>query len=296
DGARQLRSGTSQLSDGATGAANGAAQLAVGARDLAAGGTQLADGSGQLSSGAFELMTGLREGSDDIPAYTDADRERLARTAATPVEGDAERLNAVDSYGEALAPYFIALALWVGAMAVYLLLRPWSARAVASTTGSIRTALAGYVPGLALSVVQVVLLLTVLQGVLGIDPASQLLLIVVALATAAAFTALNQMFVALFGGAGRFVALVFVSLQLTSAGGTYPIETAPGFFTVLHDLLPMTYAVDGLRVALAGGTEGVTTDLLVLAGFTVLALAVTILAARRRQTVTVGRLHPTLRV
>ena len=145
-----------------------------------------------------------------------------------------------------------------------------------------------------LSVVQVVLLLAVLQGLLGIDPANQLLLIGIALATGAVFTAINQMFVALFGGAGRFAALVFVSLQLTSAGGTYPIETAPPFFNVLHDLLPMTYAVHGLRAALAGGTDGVVRDFLVLGAFTALALAVTVIAARRRQTVTVARLHPTL--
>jgi len=142
----------------------------------------------------------------------------------------------------------------------------------------------------------VVLLLAVLLGVLKIDAANPPLLLGVALATGAVFTAINQMFVALFGGAGRFAALVFVCLQLTAAGGTYPIETAPPFFNVLHGLLPMTYAVHGFRAATAGGGTGVATDFVVLALFTVLALSVTVLAARRRQTVTMTRLHPTLQV
>jgi putative membrane protein len=308
DGAEQVADGADQLADGvpqlvgAIGdAADGAGRLvvdeparAVGADQLQDGGTQLADGADQLSVGALKLRDGLRDGSGQVPDYDESERKTLARTAATPVQDAADRVHPVKNYGEALAPYFISLALWVGAMAIYLLLRPLSARAIASTTGSIRTALAGYVPGLLVSVVQVALLLTVLQVVIGVEPANQPLLIGISLATAAVFTAVNQMFVALFGGAGRFAALVFVSLQLTSAGGTYPIETSPAFFATMHDVLPMTYTVHGLRAALAGGSDGVVRDFLVLGLFTVLALAVTVLAARRRQTVTMSRLHPTL--
>lgn len=296
DGARKLRSGTAQLSDGADTAAAGADRLADGSKRLAEGGTKLASGADELSSGAVTLRDGLRDGSGKVPDYNTSEREQLARTAATPIQDVADRVHPVDNYGEALAPYFISLALWVGAMAIYLLLRPLSARAIASTTGSIRTALAGYLPGLALAVLQVALLLTVLVGILGIHAAHPLLLVAMALATAAVFTAINQLFVATFGGAGRFAALVFVSLQLTSAGGTYPIETSPPFFNVLHDLLPMTYAVHGLRTALAGGTDGIVRDFLVLGLFTLLALAGTVLAARKKQTVTITRLHPTLLV
>ena len=301
DGADELADGVPQLvgaigdaADGAGRLVDGASQLSSGADRLEDGSTQLADGADQLSVGALKLRDGLRDGSGKVPDYDEAERKTLARTAATPIQDAADRVHPVKNYGEALAPYFISLALWVGAMAIYLLLRPLSARAIASTTGSIRTALAGYVPGLVVSIVQVALLLVVLQVVIGVEPANQSLLIGMGLATAAVFTAINQMFVALFGGAGRFAALVFVSLQLTSAGGTYPIETAPAFFNVLHGLLPMTYTVHGLRAALAGGSDGVMRDFVVLGLFTVLALAVTVLAARRRQTVTLARLHPTL--
>lgn len=296
DGIGRLSGGADRIA-GATGRlASGADQAAAGADKLSTGASTLADGTDELSAGALKLANGLRDGSKQVPDYDTSERDRLAKTAATPIEDAANRVHGVKNYGAALAPYFMALALWVGAMAIYLLLRPLSARAIASTTGSIRTALAGYAPGLAIAAAQVVLLLGVLELALGIDPASQVLLIGMSLATAAVFVAINQMFVALFGGAGRFAALVFVSLQLTSAGGTYPIETAPPFFTLLHDLLPMTYAVHGLRTAIAGGTEGVVRDFVVLGLFTVLALAVTVLAARRRQTYSITRLHPVLQV
>lgn len=289
DGADQLASGTGQLADGARDAADGAAQLASGTG-------QLVDGAGALREGALELQSGLSDGSEQVPDYTEDERDQLAKAAATPVTDAADRLNKVSSYGEGLAPYFMALALWVGAMSIYLLLRPLSARAVASAAGSVRTALAGFVPGGALSLVQAVLLVGVLLGVVGVGASQPWLLLGLAVLTGLVFTAINQTFIAWFGGAGRFLAIVFVCLQLTAAGGTYPIETSPSFFGFLHSLLPMTYAVHGFRAATAGGTQGVAFDAFVLVVFALLALGATALAARRRQRVSITRLHPTLQV
>lgn len=296
DGADRLRSGTSQLADGAEDAATGADRLADGAGQLTDGANQLADGAGALRDGALELQSGLSDGSEQVPDYTEDERDQLAKTAATPVTDAADRLNKVSSYGEGLAPYFMALALWVGAMSIYLLLRPLSARAVASAAGSVRTALAGFVPGAALSLVQAVLLVAVLLGVVGVGASQPWLLLGLAVLTGLVFTAINQTFIAWFGGAGRFLAIVFVCLQLTAAGGTYPIETSPSFFGFLHSLLPMTYAVHGFRAATAGGTQGVAFDAFVLVVFALLALGATALAARRRQRVSITRLHPTLQV
>jgi putative membrane protein len=102
--------------------------------------------------------------------------------------------------------------------------------------------------------------------------------------------AINQALISTFGGVGRFLALIFVSLQLTSAGGTYPVETAPAFFRVLHDLLPMTYAVQGLRAGVAGGS-GVGQDVVPLLFWLLFGLAVTVIAAARQRTWSISRLH-----
>lgn len=296
EGADRLASGTGRLADGARDAAAGADRLADGTGQLVDGAGQLATGADALREGALQLQSGLSDGSEEVPSYTDEQREKLAQTAATPITDAADRLNAVSSYGEGLAPYFIALALWVGAMAIYLLLRPLSQRAIASATGAVRTAMAGFAPGAVLAVVQAVLLVGVLLAVVGIDAAQPGLLLGLAVLTGLVFTAINQTFIAWLGGAGRFVAIVFVCLQLTAAGGTYPIETSPSFFGFLHALLPMTYAVHGLRAATAGGTTGVAFDVFVLLLFGALALAATALAAKRRQRVTLSTLHPTLQV
>lgn len=302
DGAAQVAAGNAKLAagipklvGGLNQASTGANQLADGTRQLSDGADQAATGADALAGGALKLEAGLRQGGDKVPDYDKTEREQLAKTAATPVTEAAERINAVTNNGEALAPYFMALALWVGAMAIYLLLKPLSDRAIASTASSARVALAGFAPGILLSAVQAVLLVSVLEFVVGIDPANRLQLIAMALMTGVVFTAINQMFIAVFGGAGRFLALVFVCLQLTAAGGTYPIETAPSFFGFLHGLLPMTYAVEGFRTATAGGGS-IGPEIMALGVFTVIALAITVVTAGRRRMVTMKRLHPTLAV
>ena len=86
--------------------------------------------------------------------------------------------------------------------------------------------------------------------------------------------------------------MIPAGLQFASAGGTYPVATAPGFFGWLHDALPLTYAVDALRRVIAGATDGIGRDLAVLAITLVGSLLVSMYAAHRQRTWTVRRLRP----
>ena len=83
----------------------------------------------------------------------------------------------------------------------------------------------------------------------------------------------NHGFGALFGPIGKFVALVLVALQISGAGGTYPVPTLPSFFQVIHPFLPMTHAVDAFRAGIGGGWVDPTGDLLWLSGWMLLAVA-----------------------
>ena len=80
-----------------------------------------------------------------------------------------------------------------------------------------------------------------------------------------------------------------------ASGGTYPVQTSPGFFQVIHPWLPMTYVVGGLRHTINGGPAGpVVTAALVLLAFGLGALALTVGAARRSRRLTPAKLHPEL--
>ncbi|GIH77820.1 YhgE/Pip domain-containing protein [Planobispora longispora] len=293
EGSSQLAAGAAELDSGAVRLAEGASSAAGGASQLAEGTSRLTDGARELRDGSSRLADGLAEGAEEIPAYSEEERRILRKVAATPVVGDVARAHAVEANGAGLAPYFMALALWVGAMAVYMVLRALSARALVSTSPSWRIALAGYMPGTVLSAAQAVLLVVVLRFALGMDAADLPGLLLFAILVGFTFTAVNQALIATFGGVGRFLALIFVSLQLASAGGTYPIETAPAFFRALHEVLPMTHAVDGFRVLIAGGPSGTGHAASILVAWIAACLTMTVLAARRQRVWTMSRLHAT---
>ena len=199
------------------------------------------------------------------------------------------------TYGVGFAPYFLALALWVGAMITYMLLRPLTRRYLMSGAPAGRVALAGWLPGLVVGVVQALVLFVVLRLALGLAPVRPWATLGYLFLTAAAFTALLQWLGARLGPAGRLVALAVLMLQLTSSGGTYPVQTTPGFFQAIHPWLPMTYVVDGLRHLIDGGGTGtVLRGGLVLAGFAAGGFALTTLAAYRSRRLTPAKLHPDL--
>jgi len=292
-GSAKVAAGNAQLASKTPALSSGIASAASGADQLSTGTAKLATGAKKLDDGATKLSTGLAEGAKKIPSYTPEERQTLSKVAATPVLSDIQRVNAVVGNGAGLAPYFMSLALWVGAMAIYMLLRALSVRALASTASSWRVAASGLIPGAVLSIIQAVLLVAVLEFVVGVDAVRLPLLVMFAVLVALTFTAVNQALIATFGGVGRFIALIFVSLQLSSAGGTYPIATAPAFFQAVHVILPMSYAVQGMRDCIAGGGSGVGPEVMVLLVWLVFGFLVTVIAAQRQRTWSIYRLHAT---
>jgi putative membrane protein len=300
-GAKQLSSGAADASSGAADLRGGIFQLASGARrldsglgTLTSGGRQLASGLGQLQGGATQLASGLADGAKDIPGYGD-DPSQRADVLGDPVSLDRSVRHPAATYGVGFAPYFLALALWVGAMIVYMVLRPLNRRYVGSGAPGYRVALAGLLPAVAIGLTQAILLFGVVSFGLGLSPVHPVATLGLLMLTAVAFAAIMQLLGAALGPAGRIAALALLMLQLTSSGGTYPVQTTPGFFQAIHPLLPMTYVVEALRHTIDGGPAGtVTTGVLALLGYGVGAFAPTVLVALRSRRLTPSDLHPEL--
>ncbi|MFE3647265.1 YhgE/Pip family protein [Streptomyces sp. NPDC057579] len=308
-GAGQFATGLGTLANGAGDIANGAGQLHNGAGQLADGAGQLHNGLGtahdgaeklsgglyKLKDGANQLATGLHSGVAKIPDYDKKDRDDRTDVMSDPVKLAAKSMHKAPNYGTGLAPYFIPLSLWVGAMVAYMLLAPLGKRALAAGAPGWRIALGSWLPAFAIGVVQVLALMAVLHWALGLEMARAGATIGFLMLATACFTAVIQLLSAFFGPAGRVLTLVILMLQLTSAGGTYPVQTSPAFFSAIHPYLPMSYVVDGLRRLITGGDlDVVWQGSIVLAAFTLGALALTALAARSRQVVRMKDLHPEL--
>ncbi|MFI0513361.1 YhgE/Pip family protein [Streptomyces sp. WSLK1-5] len=288
DGARTLHSGLGTASAGAQDLDEGVGRLKTGADTLSGGMYKLADGSGKLSDG-------LHDGASRIPDYDKKDRDRRTDVMSDPVQLVSRDLHKAPNYGTGFAPYFIPLSLWVGAMVAYMLITPMNRRALAAGAAAWRIALAGWLPVAAIGVLQVVSLMSVLHWAIGLQMTRAAGTVGFLFLVTACFAAIVQWLNARFGAAGRILVLALLMLQLTSAGGTYPVQTSPGFFNAVHPFLPMSYVVEALRrLITGGGLTPVWHACVVLLAFTAGALALTAVAARRRQVWTLDRLHPEL--
>ncbi|MEU6868643.1 YhgE/Pip domain-containing protein [Streptomyces sp. NPDC046876] len=287
-GLTKLHAGIGSAGDGSAAIGRGVAKIGDGAHSLDGGLYKLVDGNGALADG-------LHQGVDKIPDYDQQQRDARTQVMADPVKLANQSLHKAPNYGTGFAPYFIPLSLWVGAMVAYMLIAPMNKRALAAGASPWRIALAGWLPVAGLGTLQVAALMSVLHWGLGLEMARPALTIGFLVLVTGCFAAIVQWLNAKFGAAGRILVLAFLMLQLTSAGGTYPVQTSPGFFNAIHPYLPMSYIVEGLRRLITGGDLApVWQGCAVLVAFTAGALALTSLAARGKQVWTMDRLHPEL--
>ncbi|MFI6324592.1 YhgE/Pip family protein [Nonomuraea sp. NPDC050556] len=295
NGVGKLVTGADQLDAGLIKLTAGAGELDAGLAKLYGGAVQLQGGLGELDKGANKLADALRDGQDQIPDYDATERSERADMMSDPIRVNTRIDDPVPNYGTGFAPYFLPLSLWVGAMITYMLLRPLNPRVVASATPSWRAALAGWLPAAGLGVLQVGAISAVLKWGLGLHVQNWPGMLALLALASAAFMALVQAANALLGPVGKVVALAVLMLQLTSAGGTYPVETSAEFFQAISKWLPMSWVVSALRRLISGGyVVPVYQAAGVLVLFLALGLVCSTIAARKRRMWSVTRLHPVL--
>lgn len=271
-GASQLAGGAGELADGASGLASGTSELAAGTPALADGAEQLADGIDQSAEGAGELAGGLDEAVAGIPNTTEAERDRIAATAVAPVEAVGASDELFNASG---VPLFAGIALWAGALAMFLLIRPLWGRTRDAARGVVAIALRSAAPAAALGAVQGALAGVILPLALGYDAAQGLRFFALAVIAGTSFSLLVQGLAALLGGVGRFIA--FALLVVGFAVGI--VSTAPAPLIAVGDASPIGAAFAGFQSVAAGAGMAGAAALLVLWGLA--GLVLTLLAVRR---------------
>ncbi|KFF58723.1 membrane protein [Cryobacterium sp. MLB-32] len=252
-GAQTLSDGAGAVHAGAVTAASGSAKAESGARSLEAGAVTLRAGLDDLQAGAANLRDGLQSGVDTLPQSDSGLRDLQGATIADPVDLTTAAVTSAGTYGAGLAPFFVSLAGWIGIYALFLIVKPVSRRAITALHSPIKITLAGWLtPGL-LGMVQMAALFAIVAGVLNFtvhNPVGTYAMMgLAALTFAAIILALNVW----LGSVGQFIGLVLMVVQLVTAGGTFPWQTLPAPLDWLHHVVPMSYAVDGIRQLMYGG-------------------------------------------
>ena len=277
-GTAQLGSGLGELSKGIGQVADGAGQLAGGLPQLTSGLKQYTGGVGKVADGSRKLADGLAEGAEEVPSYTKSDRENLTTVVAAPVspDGSAGVVTPTTSWASLL----LVLALWLGALATFAMVKPLDGRIALSTASTPALLWRALRPGLIVAAGQAIVLTAIGAGVLrlGLPQASAVAGFL--LLAGVAFVLVNHALAAWFGNAGRLISVAFA--VLTTVGAV--TAAAPAFFDTMRSASPVSPGLDGLR-AIVTDAPGASAAVFTLLGWAVVAFGASALAVVRRRTV-----------
>ena len=270
----QLLAGSTSLTNGLAQAQTGSQQLANGARLLDSRSGVLTNGVLQLAGGADTLATKLADASQQLKIQPTG--AATQQQMANPVKSETTKQGDVPNYGYALAPYVLSLSLFVGAIALNIIYP--IRKTFAEQENAFRWWLAkASVTGVA-AFVQATILMLIMVYCLGLVPDHPVNFIGAIYLTSFVYMSIVSLLVIVLDNPGRFLAMVLLVLQLGSSEGTFPIQTANGFFQAVNPLVPMTYSIRALRQAISGGlgSSFYSDSMWVLAGFLLAANLLTI--------------------
>lgn len=312
-GIETVNAGSNKLAAGANKLADGLAQVSNGSEKLNSGVNEAAQGSSKIVNGSNQLNSGVKKLSDNTPKLVDGAKKlhdglkdaqksgkvngivQKSKMMSAPVSLEEHEYSHVENYGTGFAPYFISIALWVGALMATFVLRVMDRRAILNGMNPLKSALISLTPFVLMGVVQAIILMGVVQGALKLQIDNVGAFYALGIIASIVFMAIMQMIMVVFRIPGRIVAIVLLMLQITSSAGTFPVQMTPAFFRAVHPYLPMTYSIMGLRQAMSGKNSGeIVSGIGMLVLFGVIAIAITSIACRMKRTVTMFDLHPVI--
>ena len=270
----QLLAGSASLTNGLNEAKSGSQKLANGASLLESRSGALIDGTSQLANGADALANKLADASNRIKIQPTG--ATTQQQIANPVKSEMTEKGNVPNYGYALSPYVLSLSLFVGAIVlnvIYPIRKTFSDQESAIRWWLSKASVAGVA-----AFMQATILMLVMVFFLGLTPEHPAHFIGAIYLTSFAYMSIVSLLVIVLDNPGRFLAMILLILQLGSSEGTFPIQTANGFFQAINPLVPMTYSIRALRQAISGGLDNAFYggSMWVLVGFLLVANLLTI--------------------
>ncbi len=260
EGSSQVAKGASDLADGSVQLAEGSSQVAGGASALADGSVQLAEGSLSLAAGAellgnsaaqalFTAAGSLGSSADQLSAITGINETLLGDYFFSPVKLDRHEVFSVPDYGSNVAPFYLVLSMWVGALITCVMMEP------KSSVGTKYSPFEMYSGKLLIYVIMSILQACVtLIGahLLGVHVENYPLFIFSAILVSVVFMILIYSIISAIGTVGKGLVVILLVLQISATGGIYPIQIMHQFFQTLYPYMPMTYAIKLIREAQLG--------------------------------------------
>ena len=240
----QLSAASSSVNDGSNRVREGLSKLQSTFSGI---GTQLREASQKIADIHNKLNDALESGNlAKVRTIIGSDPQALAVALAAPVGITTIPVYPVDNFGSQMAPFYTALALWVGSVLMIITIRSdVTTENVVEGLDSSHPAV-GYFKRHHLGLWEGFLGRYLIFGLIALTQATILslgllffvkiqhvhpwLFMCTAWAIALVFSFLLYTFIATFGNAGKALGVLFLVLQISASGGAFPLDILPSFF------------------------------------------------------------------
>ncbi|MDM5357680.1 putative membrane protein [Peribacillus sp. B2I2] len=191
---------------------------------------------------------------EEVIDFLRNDIEQESEFFSEPVLLNKHSLFPIPNYGSAMSPFFTALSLWVGGT---ILISMLSVGVSQKNYSPYQIYIGRYLIFFIIGLMQA--LSVSIGNILLIDVyvADKFEYILFSVLISTVFTLIVYTFVSVLGNVGKGISVVLMVLQISSSGGTFPIQVTPPFFQHINPFLPFTYAVGLLRESVGGITWSV---------------------------------------
>ena len=232
---------------------------------LAASGSDLRDTAESLRANAARMQEAQRSiaqarSSGDLTKLADlvsSHPEELAGALVDPVKVERKEVFPRVSFGAGMAPLYTVLALWVGALLTSVAVRTDDRSIEQNVVDPSRLTegqkyFGRYLTFVTTGLAQSTLLMAGLIVYVGIEPAHPFLLFVAGWVSSLVFHLICYTLVISLSNAGKALGVLILVLQVSAAGGAYPLQLLPGWAHAISPWLPATYSIRAMRAAVFG--------------------------------------------
>lgn len=219
--------------------------------------TRLQSLMNRVADACDDLLVKINEGTADERLQTlitvlNGNAEKYAEFLSSPVSVTEETIYHVASYGDAMTPFYSALAIWVGGVILTAILK------VEAEPKGLRNVTEGqkywgkFLLFFVLGQIQTAVIVLGDIYLLGCQCQEPVMFWVASAITSFAFTAVIYSLALAFGDIGKAIVIVIVVMQVAGSSGSYPIEILPDIFSKIYLFFPFPYAINAMREAICG--------------------------------------------
>ena len=180
----------------------------------------------------------------------------LAESLSAPIAIDRIAEFPVGSFGAAMSPLYASLGLWVGCLLSVVLIKTnpseKTLRQCKSKPHLFQIFIGRFGVFAIVSIMQSSVIALGNLFFLDISVTDPFLYVLCFWITGLVFQFIMYTLVASFGNVGKAIGVLLLIIQVTGAGGSFPLQLLPDYATILNPFLPATYAINAMRAAMNG--------------------------------------------